>query len=176
MNNTNDIVIVNYDDEQIGKTSKQEAHEKGLLHRAFSIYIVNEKNEILLQKRNINKYHSGGLWTNTCCSHPASDCNLLEFASERLQEEFGIKSDLEEIGQFVYRNQFDNNLTEYEYDHILFGQVKNISVFPNPEEIDDFSWCSIDAVENLLLKEPEVFTAWFLPSFFIFKKFMNHRP
>ena len=90
MNNTNDIVIVNYDDEQIDKTSKQEAHEKGLLHRAFSIYIVNEKNEILLQKRNINKYHSGGLWTNTCCSHPASDCNLLEFASERLQEEFGI--------------------------------------------------------------------------------------
>ena len=120
MNNTNDIVIVNYD-EQIGKTSKQEAHEKGLLHRAFSIYIVNEKNEILLQKRNINKYHSGGLWTNTCCSHPASDCNLLEFASERLQEEFGIKSDLEEIGQFVYRNQFDNNLTEYEYDHILMN-------------------------------------------------------
>ena len=83
---------------------------------------------------------------------------------------------MEEIGQFVYRNQFDNNLTEYEYDHILFGQVKNISVFPNPEEIDDFSWCSIDAVENLLLKEPEVFTAWFLPSFFIFKKFMNYRP
>lgn len=175
MNNINDIVIVNYDDRQIGRASKQEAHAKGLLHRAFSIYIVNQKNEILLQKRNIHKYHSGGLWSNTCCSHPTSDCNILEFASERLHQEFGITSDLEEIGQFIYRNQFDNDLTEYEYDHVLFGRVSNTDVLPDLNEIDDFSWRSMDTVENLLLKKPEIFTAWFLQSFLIFKNFMKNK-
>lgn len=172
-NNTNDIVVVNYEDKQIGRTSKQTAHSKGLLHRAFSIYIINEERKVLLQKRNFNKYHSGGLWSNTCCSHPTSNCNILEFASKRLYQEFGIKSNLKEIGQFIYRSKFENNLIEYEYDHVLFGKITGEEVLPNEQEIDSFAWYSIADVEDMLLKNPEMFTVWFFQSFYIFKKYMN---
>lgn len=173
-NNTDDIVIVDYNDKQIDKASKELAHSKGLLHRAFSIYIINENKKVLLQKRNSNKYHSGGLWSNTCCSHPTSNCNLLEFASERLFQEIGIKSNLKDIGQFIYRYKFDNGLIEYEYDHILFGKVAetNINIKPNLDEVADLSWYSIEDVENALITEPESFTAWFFQSFFIFKNFL----
>ncbi len=172
-NNIDDIVVVNFEDKQIGKTSKQLAHSKGILHRAFSIYIVNEKDKVLLQKRNVNKYHSGGLWSNTCCSHPTSNCNILEFASERLYQEFGIKSNLKEIGQFIYRNQFETNLIEYEFDHVLFGKISREIVAPNTQEIDSYAWYSINDIEDMLLKEPENFTAWFFQSFFIFKEFIS---
>lgn len=173
MNNLNDIVVVDYEDNQIGKTSKELAHSKGILHRAFSVYIINEKKEVLLQKRNINKYHSGGLWSNTCCSHPTSNCDLLEFASERLYQELGIEAQLEEIGQFVYRNEFDNKLIEYEYDHVLFGVVTGEKVVPNVQEIDSFAWYKINEIEEMLIENPKLFTAWFFQSFHIFKNFIK---
>lgn len=173
MNNVNDIVIVNYEDKQIGKTSKELAHSDGILHRAFSVYIINEKKEVLLQRRNINKYHSGGLWSNTCCSHPISNCVLLEFASERLYQELGIKAELEEIGQFIYRCEFSNKLIEYEYDHVLFGKVTEEKVVPNIQEVDDFAWYNIDDIEKLLIEKPELFTVWFFQSFHILKNFIK---
>lgn len=172
MDNMNDIVLVNYKDEQVGIASKEIAHKNGLLHRAFSVYIMNENNEILLQKRNINKYHSGGLWSNTCCSHPISNGNILTFAIERLYQEMGVKTNLKEIGQFIYRIPFANGLIEYEYDHVLFGKVTNVNICPSPDEIDDFSWHSIEDVENALVEKPELFTAWFFQSFFILKNFV----
>lgn len=172
MNNINDIVLVNYKDEKVGSTSKELAHTKGLLHRAFSIYIMDKNNNILLQKRNINKYHSGGLWSNTCCSHPISKCNLADFASERLYQEFGVIARLNEIGQFIYRSKFDNGLIEYEYDHVFLGYVTSTNVCPDFNEINDFSWYSIEDIENLLVTKPELFTAWFFQSFFILKNFI----
>ncbi len=172
MDNVNGIVLVNYKDEQVGISSKETVHKKGLLHRAFSVYITNEKDEILLQKRNINKYHSGGLWSNTCCSHPTDNCNILTYATERLYQEIGLKSNLKEIGQFVYRTQFTNGLIEYEYDHVLFGKIVQTNIYPNPNEIDDLSWYSIEDIESLLITKPELFTAWFFQSFFILKNFI----
>lgn len=174
MDNMNDIVLVNFNDEQVGITSKEIAHKKGLLHRAFSIYIMDENDKILLQKRSINKYHSGGLWSNTCCSHPTSDCNILTYATERLYQEIGLKSNLKEVGQFIYRTQFENGLVEYEYDHVLFGKVKKTNICPNPNEIDDFSWYPIEDIENALMTEPESFTTWFFQSFFMFKNFIHN--
>ena len=159
------IILVDKDDNEIGTMEKLEAHKKGLLHRAFSVCIFNTKGEILLQKRAKHKYHSGGLWTNTCCSHPRPGETIAGAALRRLREEMGILCDLNEIGHLVYKAPFENGLTEHEYDHILVGFYDKDPVL-NPEEAGDFKWVHPDMLRADMKKYPDRYTYWF-------KKFMN---
>ena len=144
---TNKVILVDKENNKIGTEEKIQAHLKSLLHRAFSIFIFNDNNEILLQKRAENKYHSGSLWTNTCCSHPYDGLSTLECAEIRLVEEMGIKTKLEEIFSFIYKESFQNGLTEYEYDHVFFGKYSSDPIL-NPEEASDFKWIKINDLKN----------------------------
>jgi isopentenyl-diphosphate Delta-isomerase len=154
------IIVVNEFDKEIGSVEKMEAHYNGILHRAFSILIFNSKNEILLQKRNMNKYHSPGLWTNTCCSHPRYGENLQDATYRRLQEEMGFTCELKEIFSFLYRAELENNLVENEYDHVFFG-IYDGKVVINKDEADDYKWININDVKSDIKDNPEVYTYWF---------------
>ena len=153
------VILVDKNDNQVGLMPKLEAHEKGLLHRAFSIFIFNDSFEILLQKRAPNKYHSGNLWTNTCCSHPLENLSLVESAKKRLVEEMGIKANLNEVFSFIYQAEFDNGLSEYEYDHVLFG-ISNNQPILNPDEAIDYKWIKISDLKAQIEKNPGNFTVW----------------
>jgi isopentenyl-diphosphate delta-isomerase len=131
------IILVNEQDEVTGSMEKMEAHRKGLLHRAFSIFIFNGKGEMLLQQRAFSKYHSAGLWTNACCSHPAPGEDIKDAVSRRLQEEMGFKTPLKKIFDFIYKAEFDNGLTEFEFDHVFAGEYEG-PVKINTEEVNDF--------------------------------------
>ncbi|MFB6454324.1 isopentenyl-diphosphate Delta-isomerase [Chitinophaga sp. Hz27] len=155
-----EVILVNESDEAIGKMEKLEAHQKGLLHRAFSVFVVNNAGEILIQQRALDKYHSGGLWTNTCCSHPAPGETTLEAAHRRLLEEMGFDCPLQEIFSFTYKNIFNNGLTEHEFDHVLVGTY-NGPVHPNAEEVNSYQHLTADTILNLMEKEPDSFTVWF---------------
>lgn len=154
------VILVNEQDEPVGTMEKLEAHQKGLLHRAFSVFVVNENGEMLLQQRAQDKYHSGGLWTNTCCSHPLPGEDDLAAAHRRLMEEMGFDCQLQEIFSFTYRAEFDNGLTEHEFDHVFFGEY-NGAVKPDTAEVQATRYLSLDAIRHLLLSEPETFTHWF---------------
>ena len=119
------VILVDKNDNQVGLMPKLEAHEKGILHRAFSVFIFNNKYQLLLQKRASSKYHSGGLWTNTCCSHPREDEDILDAANRRLDEEMGIKTSLRKVYDFIYEAKLDNNLIEHEFDHVFYGLLCN---------------------------------------------------
>ena len=137
------VILVDKNDNQVGLMPKLEAHQKGLLHRAFSIFIFNSKYELLLQKRASSKYHSGGLWTNTCCSHPREGEETLDAANRRLIEEMGIQTSLRKVHDFIYRAELDNDLTEHEFDHVFYG-VYNEDPIINKGEADDFKWIDMD--------------------------------
>lgn len=154
------VILVNEQDEPVGTMEKLEAHRKGLLHRAFSVFVMNEQGEMLLQQRALDKYHSGGLWTNTCCSHPLPDEDILAAAHRRLQEEMGFDCPLEEIFSFTYRAEFDNGLTEHEFDHVLVGQY-NGTILPDPAEVHAYKFVSPAAIQHMLDEEPDTFTHWF---------------
>ena len=139
------VILVDKNDNQIGFMPKLEAHQKGVLHRAFSIFIFNNKYELLLQKRASSKYHSGGLWTNTCCSHPRQDEDILDAANRRLIEEMGIETILRKVYEFTYKAELDNDLTEHEFDHVFYG-VYNEDPEINPDEADDFKWIDMDSL------------------------------
>lgn len=158
MNTT--VILVDQFDNPIGTMEKLAAHESPKLHRAFSIFIYHE-NKLLIQQRAYEKYHGGGLWANTCCSHPKSDESLEAATQRRLLEEVGIKTELEEIYSFIYYYKFSNGLFEYEYDHVFIGNY-NGPTFPNEEEIYTLKW--VDASELLkdLLAAPEKYAPWFL--------------
>jgi len=128
------VVLVNEKDEKIGLMPKMEAHEKGLLHRAFSVFVFNDKNELMLQQRAFDKYHSPGLWTNTCCSHQRDGESNIEAGKRRLNEEMGFVTDLSEVISFIYKAPFDNGLTEHEYDHIMVGYYNGLPII-NPAEV-----------------------------------------
>lgn len=154
------VILVNQNDEQIGLMPKLEAHEKALLHRAFSVFILNSKNEIMLQQRAHQKYHSPLLWTNTCCSHQREGESNIEAGSRRLFEEMGFRTELKELFHFIYKAPFDNGLTEHELDHVMIGyynQEPNI----NPDEVEDWKWMSIEDVKADIEKQPEIYTVWF---------------
>lgn len=155
------VVLVNSSDEPIGTMEKMEAHQKGLLHRAFSVFIFNDKNELLLQRRAMGKYHSGGLWTNTCCSHPTPGQTLETAGAQRLQEEMGFSVRLINLFAFEYRVSLDNDLTEHEFDHVLTGKYNGI-VIPNPEEVMDYKWIALPDLLNDIASYPEYYTSWFL--------------
>ena len=153
------VILVDENNNQIGLEEKILAHKKNLLHRAFSIFIFNDSFEILLQKRAPNKYHSGNLWTNTCCSHPLENLSLVEPAKKRLVEEMGIKANLNEVFSFIYQAEFDNGLSEYEYDHVLFG-ISNNQPILNPDEAIDYKWIKISDLKAQIEKNPGNFTVW----------------
>lgn len=156
-----EVILVNSNDEEIGSMEKLEAHQKGILHRAFSVFIFNNKHELLLQKRALDKYHSGGLWTNTCCSHPSPGEEVLAAAKRRLIEEMGICAPIEVISSFIYKATFENGLIEHEFDHMLIGRY-NDKVEINLVEVMDYKWISITDLNEEVSKHPEEFTIWFL--------------
>lgn len=164
------VILVNENDEQIGVMPKMEAHEKAVLHRAFSVFIFNDNGELMLQQRALHKYHSPGLWTNTCCSHQRVGETNLEAGLRRLQEEMGFTTPLKETTWFIYKAPFDNGLTEHELDHILVGNF-NDSPTVNKDEVADWKWMGLEEVKNDITKQPERYTAWFK---IIFDKYYNY--
>jgi len=173
--NTNQVLLVNPEDQPIGQEEKLRAHELGLLHRAFSVFIYRKKldqnnlnnfenHEILLQKRAKNKYHSGGLWTNTCCSHPRPGEETVQAGERRLFEEMGIKTRLKNIGNFTYKADFENGLVEHELDHVLVAEWDG-EFNPDPEEAEEIKWLEIKKLNQWLEERPEDFTPWFKPAY-----------
>lgn len=154
------IIQVDEKDRQIGPIEKMVAHRDAVLHRAFSILIFNSKNELLLQKRDINKYHSGGLWTNTCCSHPRFMENLKVATTRRLKEEMGFTCDLKKIFSFIYKIDLENGLFEHEFDHVFIGKYDG-DFIPNPFEVSETKWMSLEAIEEDVANNPDNYTFWF---------------
>ena len=165
-----EVILVNENNEEIGTMPKMEAHQKALLHRAFSVFIFNDKNELMLQQRAAHKYHSPLLWTNTCCSHQRVGESNIEAGKRRLQEEMGFVVDLQESVSFIYKAPFDNGLTEHEYDHVLIGNY-NEEPNINLEEVASWKWMPLEAVKNDISENQELYTAWFK---IIFDKFYEH--
>lgn len=156
------VLAVSVLDEPKGTVEKLEAHRKGILHRAFSIFLTDENGNMLIQKRAAGKYHSGGLWSNACCSHPTID-DITAQANERLFQELGIRTELKEIASFIYRCVFSDGLIEYEYDHILVGKIsRNERIVLNPEEAEAIRFIPLDELKDLLEHQPEIFSAWFI--------------
>ena len=164
------VILVNENDEQIGTMPKLEAHEKAILHRAFSVFVFNDKNELMLQQRAAHKYHSPLLWTNTCCSHQRVGETNIQAGKRRLLEEMGFVVELEESISFIYKAPFDNGLTEHEFDHVLIGKY-NKSPIINIDEVADWKWMAIESVKNDILAHPRLYTEWFK---IIFDKFHEH--
>jgi isopentenyl-diphosphate Delta-isomerase len=158
--NMTQVILVDENDSPVGTSEKMQAHVDGLLHRAFSVFIFNKKGEMLLQQRALNKYHSGGLWTNACCSHPAPGEETKTAAARRLQEEMGFETAIEKVFDFVYKTGFDNGLTEYEFDHVFVGQYGGIIYF-NKEEVMNTCYQSIFEISSSLQTNPQKYTAWF---------------
>jgi isopentenyl-diphosphate Delta-isomerase len=159
MNNWDQVILVDKNDNEIGHKDKLQAHLDGDLHRAFSIFIFNSKNEILLQKRASTKYHSPGLWTNTCCSHPQLGLTMDECLAKRLKIEMGMECDLTPWFTFQYKAMFDNGLIEHEYDHVYKGFSDNLPIL-NPEEASEYQYISIENLKAELQTIPEKYTAW----------------
>ncbi|MCW3464677.1 isopentenyl-diphosphate Delta-isomerase [Chitinophaga nivalis] len=155
-----EVILVNELDEAVGAMEKMEAHLKGILHRAFSVFIVNDAGEMLLQQRALDKYHSGGLWTNACCSHPSPGETTVAAAHRRLQEEMGFDCELREIFSFTYKTVFDNGLTEHEYDHVFLGTY-NSAIIPDRTEVHDYRYIPAGLIPDLIAKDPTRFTSWF---------------
>ena len=154
------VVLVDEHDNEVGTMDKMEAHRKALLHRAFSVFIFNTAGDMLLQQRALSKYHSGGLWTNACCSHPLPGETAEQGAIRRLNEEMGFSTPVKEAFSFVYKAPFDNGLTEYEFDHVFIGEY-NGRIIPDPAEVQDFCFRSLEEIETSLLSHPARFTTWF---------------
>ena len=164
------VVLVNEQDEPQGTMPKMEAHEKGVLHRAFSVFIMNNKGEIMLQQRAAGKYHSPLLWTNTCCSHQRAGEDNIAAGQRRLQEEMGFNTELKEVFSFIYKAPFDNGLTEHELDHVMVGYYNKPPLL-NKAEVEDWAWASPEEIKKDISRNPERYTAWFK---IIFERFYDH--
>jgi isopentenyl-diphosphate delta-isomerase len=152
--------LVDENDNPVGVAEKIEAHQKGMLHRAFSVFIFNSKGEMLLQQRALDKYHSAGLWTNACCSHPNPGEETVAAAQRRLREEMGFEVRVEKVFDFIYKTAFDNGLTEYEFDHVFTGEY-DAHIEYNIKEVKDFCYKDVMEIKNALETCPEKYTAWF---------------
>ena len=159
-----EVILVNEADEEVGTMEKMEAHQKALLHRAFSVFLFNNRSEMLLQQRAMCKYHSGGLWTNACCSHPRPGETVEAAASRRTKEELGIEPVIHKAFSFTYRAAFDNGLTEHEFDHVFVGRFDG-SLFPDPNEVSDTCYLSIEDIRKDLTEHPSKYTEWFKIAF-----------
>ncbi|MBL7909986.1 MAG: isopentenyl-diphosphate Delta-isomerase [Bacteroidia bacterium] len=155
-----EVILVNELDQPTGVMEKLEAHQKGLLHRAFSVFIFNDKGELLLQQRALSKYHSAGLWTNTCCSHPRPNEDTMAAAKRRLIEEMGIDTQLTHKTHFIYKTAFENGLTEHEFDHIFFGNYAETPAI-NKDEVEAFKWAHPQIIKLEISDTPEKYTSWF---------------
>lgn len=162
--NTTHLILVDEQDQPLGTCEKLEAHQKGLLHRAFSVFLFDHSGRMLLQQRALHKYHSGGLWTNSCCSHPYPAEDTLLAAKRRLQEEMGLVTSIEKAFDFTYRAELDNGLTEYEFDHVFVGFYDG-EVVPNAQEVMDYCYLSIPEIEKQLNIRAERYTEWFKIAF-----------
>lgn len=168
------VILVDEQDVESGVMEKIEAHRKALLHRAFSVFIFNGSGELLLQQRSIHKYHSGGLWANSCCSHPRPGEDTMKAATRRLKEEMGFETPLKKAFDFIYKTTFINGLSEHEFDHVLVGYYDG-PVNPNPQEVESYVFQSFSQVEQLLKEEPARFTSWFHIAFPQIRSWWNHR-
>lgn len=166
-----EVILVDDQDRPIGTMEKMEAHAKGQLHRAFSIFVFNSDGELLLHQRAFDKYHSGGLWTNTCCSHPRPGESVLEAGHRRLMEEMGMACDLQERFSFVYRSELDQGLIEHELDHVMFGVSDDLPVL-NPEEVAAYRYASLEEISDEMADDPDLFTEWFK---ICFAEVLKHR-
>ena len=166
------VILVDEKDNQVGLMPKLEAHQKGLLHRAFSVFIFNSDYKLLLQKRASSKYHSGGLWTNTCCSHPRDGEDIIDAANRRLNEEMGIKTSLRKVFDFIYTAKLDNNLIENEFDHVFYG-VYDIDPIINKDEAEDFKWVDMETLKNDIENNKDQYTVWFKISFDYFYNYLK---
>jgi len=155
-----EVILVDEDDQPLGVMEKMEAHRQGKLHRAFSIFVLNNEGEMLLQRRSLTKYHSPGLWTNACCSHPGPGELTLFAASRRLKEEMGFSCSLTEIFTFTYETRFDNGLTEHEYDHVFLG-IYDGKIDPDPAEVEEFKWFTHEQISTQLSSVEAGFSSWF---------------
>ena len=154
------VILVNENDEPIGLMDKMEAHEKAVLHRAFSVFILNDKNEVMLQQRAHHKYHSPLLWTNTCCSHQRAGETNIEAGNRRLFEEMGFEADLKELFHFIYKAPFDNGLTEHELDHVMIGYYNDKPII-NVDEVESWKWMKIESIKGDMIQNPALYTVWF---------------
>lgn len=154
------VILVNREDVQIGLMPKMEVHEKALLHRAFSVFIFNNKDELLLQQRAADKYHSPNLWTNTCCSHQRSGETNIIAGKRRISEEMGFICDLKEVFWFIYKAPFENGLTEHELDHVMIGYYNEDPII-NEKEVKNYKWMHLDDVKNDIMDHPNKYTEWF---------------
>ncbi|RBA29174.1 isopentenyl-diphosphate Delta-isomerase [Flavobacterium tibetense] len=166
------VILVDSNDNPIGTMNKMEAHEKAVLHRAFSVFILNDKNEVMLQQRAAHKYHSPLLWTNTCCSHQRVGETNIEAGKRRLFEEMGFTADLKELFHFIYKAPFDNGLTEHELDHVMIGYSNENPVI-NKEEVESWKWMSIEAIKEDMTANPNDYTVWFKIIFDEFYHFLE---
>ena len=164
------VILVDENDKEVGLMPKMEAHEKALLHRAFSVFVFNKNKELMLQRRASHKYHSPGLWTNTCCSHQRQGESNIAAGKRRLMEEMGFETNLEESISFIYKAPFDNGLTEHEFDHILLGNYEDDPNL-NPDEVSEWKWMSLSDINTDMLENPDIYTEWFK---IIFDKFYTH--
>jgi isopentenyl-diphosphate delta-isomerase len=164
------VILVNEHDEPIGLMPKMEAHEKAVLHRAFSVFVLNDQKEIMLQQRAAHKYHSPLLWTNTCCSHQRAGETNLEAGKRRLSEEMGFETELKELFHFIYKAPFDNGLTEHELDHVMIGYYQKEPQI-NTEEVASWKWMSVESVKDDMIQNPNNYTVWFK---IIFDKFYHY--
>ena len=155
-----DVILVDQFDNEIGLMEKMQAHQEGILHRAFSVFIFNSKNELLLQKRAKNKYHSAGLWTNTCCSHPMPGESVKNASKRRLKEEMGIECAVKQLYDFIYFQPLEKNLAEFELDHVLVGYT-DVAPNINSEEVDEWKYSSPNEIEKELNSNPEQYSSWF---------------
>lgn len=153
------VILVNENDSAIGEMSKMKVHELGILHRAFSVFIFNDHGELLLQQRSLHKYHSEGLWTNTCCGHPRPGEETRMAAQRRLGEEMGIETDLSEVFSFIYRTEFANGLIEQEFDHVFFGSYSS-DPDPDPSEVMSWRYVPVNIITSLLIEKPSSFSFW----------------
>jgi isopentenyl-diphosphate delta-isomerase type 1 len=164
---TSHVILVDPFDQEIGCLEKLRAHELGMLHRAFSIFVFRQtasEMELLIHQRHRDKYHSGGLWTNTCCSHPRVGEELVESAQKRLFEEMGIRLPLTPVGHFIYRAQCSDTLIEHEYDHVLIGMDQGQPFTVHPEEVQDWKWVSLTMLKRDMVEHPEHYSAWLKPA------------
>jgi isopentenyl-diphosphate delta-isomerase len=154
------VLLVNKNDQPLGTMEKITAHEKGELHRAFSVFVFNNKGELMLQKRASEKYHSGGLWTNTVCSHPKAGEDIAASAKRRMMEEMGFECDISKAFTFIYKSNVGDGLTEHEYDHVFFGYSDTVPN-PNPEEVEDWKYVDMDWLNQDVKENPNDYTVWF---------------
>ena len=166
------VVLVDSNDNPIGLMEKMEAHIKAELHRAFSIFIFNSKGEMMLQQRAFSKYHTPGLWTNTCCSHPRDGETLEQATSRRLQEEMGMNCEIKEVFHFTYKADVTQGLTEHEIDHVFIGTTDETPII-NTEEVASWKYETMEFIENDMIEHPEVYTPWFKIAFKELLKYFN---